>query len=213
MKNDKEIVLTGRKPDEMMEMASKMLSVDKSEIKFEILEEKKGLLTSFIGNRFKIRYYREDSASALLVTRTLLKHMGIEGKVTIEEREGYDYIRIFARQDERVLIGKDGRAINSLEHIIGRISYNGDSQKRGVILDVGDYRRKREKYLEKMARDLASRARSTRREILTEPLLASERRIVHRTLQSGSRVKTYAVGKGTFKKIVISPEAGNGRRR
>jgi spoIIIJ-associated protein len=207
----KEIILVGKDPEEMREMASKMIGIEKEKLQQEILEKKSGMLNFLTGNKYRIRYYCEKSNSPLTIAEKMLHLMNIDAKVTSEEKDGYVYIRIFSKKDESLLIGKEGKVINSLEHLIGRISCNGESDEmKGVILDVGNYRKRREKMLEKTANTIASKVCSQQKEKMTRPLLASERRIIHKTLQFNEKIKTYTVGRGTHKRVVISLKEAKG---
>jgi predicted RNA-binding protein Jag len=54
-----------------------------------------------------------------------------------------------------------------------------------------------------MARGLMEEARRTGEEISTEPLPASERRIVHLEVAESPGMETVTIGDGYFKRVVI----------
>ena len=73
-----------------------------------------------------------------------------------------------------------------------------------VVVDVSGYRKRRERDLEEMARGLARRAIRTGQRVITAPLEASERRIIHLALQDSKKVTTPSEGEEPFRRFVIS---------
>jgi predicted RNA-binding protein Jag len=59
-----------------------------------------------------------------------------------------------------------------------------------------------------MARELMEEARSTGAEVTTEPLPASERRIVQPRGGRGSGMETVTVGDGYYKRVVVRQATG-----
>jgi spoIIIJ-associated protein len=114
---------------------------------------------------------------------------------------------IEAGDDSSILIGKRGKNLNSLQYIVNRICGRQDENTRPVIIDIEDYRQRRRDSLEAMARRLAAKARSSRREVETEPLSASDRRLVHMALKEEGDMVTQSRGEGPFKNVVIKPKS------
>jgi len=76
---------------------------------------------------------------------------------------------------------------------------------RPVTIDVEGYRARRRDSIEAMARRLAEKSKSSKRDIETEPLSAAERRFVHMALKEDDDVQTKSRGEGPFKNVVIKP--------
>ena len=74
-----------------------------------------------------------------------------------------------------------------------------------VILDTENYRQRRRESLESLAHNLASKAKTTRRKVILEPMTPYERRIIHAALQSDRYVDTYSEGDEHHRYVVISP--------
>jgi spoIIIJ-associated protein len=74
-----------------------------------------------------------------------------------------------------------------------------------VVVDVEDYRQRRERTLRDVAARAAERVRRTRQTVALEPMPSNERRIVHLTLQGDRFVATHSIGEGDGRKVVISP--------
>ena len=107
-------------------------------------------------------------------------------------------------QDAGHLIGYRGETLYSLQNILVSIaSKNLDSRVR-VILDIEDYKHKREKTLEDLADRMERRVIRTGRPVTLEPMKPYERKIIHTKLQSSSKVITHSIGEEPRRRLVIS---------
>ena len=75
-----------------------------------------------------------------------------------------------------------------------------------VQLDVGGYRKKREKTLESLASRLAEKALTTGRNIALDPMNSYERRIVHTALAEVDGISTYSEGVEPQRRVIITLE-------
>ena len=107
-------------------------------------------------------------------------------------------------EDSKVLIGHRGDVLNALQTIIKAVGNNNKSERARIILNISDYRERREKTLEDLAVKISKTVIKTGKSITLEPMTAYERKIIHSKLQSSNRVKTYSVGEEPFRKVVIS---------
>lgn len=67
-----------------------------------------------------------------------------------------------------------------------------------------NYRKKREKTLERLAKRLASKVKDTKKSVTLEPMQPNERRIIHTALQGDSAIDTKSIGEEPNRRIVIS---------
>jgi len=74
-----------------------------------------------------------------------------------------------------------------------------------IVVDVGNYRQRRQESLEGLARRMAERVQQTGRSLMLEPMGAYERRIVHLALRDDPSVYTESTGEGENRKVVIFP--------
>ena len=74
-----------------------------------------------------------------------------------------------------------------------------------VIVDVEDYRKRREERLEERARELAERVRETGREEELDPMNSYERKLVHDAVADIDGVETVSRGEEPERYVVISP--------
>lgn len=102
------------------------------------------------------------------------------------------------------LIGYRGATINALQTLAGAIANKNSTSKIAVIVDVGDYRCRREKTLEDLAEKISQRVIKTRKSVTLDPMSAYERKIIHTKLQSNDKVKTFSKGEEPHRRVVIS---------
>jgi spoIIIJ-associated protein len=77
-----------------------------------------------------------------------------------------------------------------------------------VVVDVENYRARREESLRSLAERIAYRVRRNGKPFTLEAMPASDRRIIHLTLRDRSDVETYSIGEGPARRVVISPKRG-----
>lgn len=131
--------------------------------------------------------------------------LAIDASIEISEKDGCMCISVEGDDASR-LIGRRGESLDSLQMILG-LAVNRDRDKYvKVLLDIENYRAKREESLIKYANKMARQAAKQRRVIKLEPMNPYERRIIHSALQSDRYVKTYSEGKDPYRKIVIEPK-------
>ena len=75
-----------------------------------------------------------------------------------------------------------------------------------VSVEVGDYKKNREEWLEKLALDAKEKAIFNNKEVFLTDLKAWERRVVHMVLQEDDKVITESSGEGKERVLVIKPK-------
>ncbi len=89
----------------------------------------------------------------------------------------------------------------------------GGKKEKGymrVILDVEDYRAKREETLRTLARRMASKVQKYKNSVTLEPMNPYERRIIHSEIQQIPGVTTTSVGIDNERRIIIYSEDSEG---
>ena len=94
--------------------------------------------------------------------------------------------------------------MNSLQVILNSIANKNANSRIRVILNISNYKEKREKSLEELADKISKTVLKTGKSITLEPMMAYERKIIHNRLQSNTRVTTYSVGEEPYRKVVIA---------
>ena len=108
-----------------------------------------------------------------------------------------------------ILIGRRRQALDALQYLLNlAVNRKHADEKVHFVLDVEDYRRRREQTLIKLAKSVAERVIKTRREVKLEPMNRHERKIIHTVLQDNDRVDTHSAGEEPYRYIVVSPKRG-----
>lgn len=213
---------TGRTAEEAVEKALAKLGRSRDEVEVTVLVEgTRGILG--IGAeeaRVRVSHREPESELARLAKASLqqlLDLMDMEAQVTIES----------AQEDEQppsvilnitspyggILIGRRGETLAALQSLLGLMVNKQTGSWVRVMLDVEGYRERREQMLHDMAYRTAERAQRYRQPIMMEPMIPSERRIVHLTLEDHPYVTTHSIGEGDNRRVVVEPrQRGEGSR-
>jgi len=106
--------------------------------------------------------------------------------------------------DMGVLIGKRGQTLDSLQYLLSLIVNKGVDGYIRVKADTEDYRDRRKRTLEQLAKRKATSVKRNRRPEALEPMNPYERRIIHSALQGDRYVTTYSEGEGEDRRVIIT---------
>lgn len=137
--------------------------------------------------------------------KQMIEDMGIDCDIESRTEGNMIKFNILCSQesDIGIIIGKRGETLDSLQYIVNLVTNrNADTYIR-VILDCNQYRSKRERSLQKLARRLADKAIQTGRDIKLEPMNPYERRIIHTYLQNDENVNTFSQGNEPNRRVII----------
>ncbi len=119
--------------------------------------------------------------------------------------DGNVFVQVIG-DEASVLIGRRGEALDSLQMLLNLAVNKGEAEYVRVMLDIENYRTKREESLRKYANKMARQATKQRRIVKLEPMNPYERRIVHSSLKDDRYVKTYSEGKDPYRRVIIEPK-------
>lgn len=105
-----------------------------------------------------------------------------------------------------ILIGKHGQTLDALQYLTNLAAGKTFRHHYFILLDVENYRERRQDTLEALARRLAGKVKRTGEEIRLEPMAAGERRIIHLALQDDHAVSTDSEGEAPYRYVVIRPK-------
>ncbi len=202
----KEIEIEGKTLEDALLKAKEILEVPLDKIDYKIIEYgREGILG--IGARpFRISAWIKELPEDILrnFIKEILKRLNVKGRIKISKEEGN--IKISIEGDNLgELIGPAGRTLSSLEYII-RL-YASKMQITDIItVDIDHYREGRERYLEELAKKVASKVKKEKKEYKLKPMTPKERRIIHLTLQDDPDVITYSEGEDPERYVVIAPK-------
>lgn len=226
----KSIIVEGKTTSEAISNGLKELNVSKDKVNIKIIEEhEKRSFFSILSPRIvKVELtLKEEETNQLKIKKnnTILpdeealnsaklkidnfmndfikEFTNLEYKTEIDLQNGF--LKIDINGDEsKILIGYRGEVLNSLQVILNSIANKDSREKIKIILNISNYREKREKSLEELADKLSKTVFKTGKSITLEPMTAYERKVIHNRLQSSDKVKTYSIGEEPHRKVVIS---------
>ena len=142
--------------------------------------------------------------------KTLLDYMKVSAVITVEKKLSDEDDREFYRvdiegDDLSLLIGRRAETLNAIQYMVSLIVTHNFGTWIRTQVDIQNYRSRRERELQKLARRMADQVISTGRKQMLEPMPANERRIVHIELRKRDDVYTESVGEEPNRKIFIYP--------
>jgi spoIIIJ-associated protein len=224
----KSIEISARTVAEAVELALAQLGKDRDEVAIAVLEsgegEEEALVRvtvvddeeSLVSTTPVPKYTGDVAGLARSFLEALLERMDVHAYVTVVtsqvpgqrgEPEETITLHVEGADEEAMglLIGRRGETLRSLQFLLNLLVSRRVQRWPQLVVDVGNYRQRRQESLEGLARRMAERVRQTGRSITLEPMAAYERRIVHLALRDDSRVYTESMGEGENRKVAIYP--------
>ena len=106
-------------------------------------------------------------------------------------------------EDLGILIGKHGQTLDAIQYLTNLMANKEVHRRCQIVVDVENYRSRREETLIQLAHRLGAKVRRTRQKIALEPMNAFERKIIHVALQNEKHIKTDSEGQEPYRHIVI----------
>ena len=106
-------------------------------------------------------------------------------------------------EDLGILIGKHGQTLDAIQYLTNLVANKEVRRRCQIVVDVENYRSRREETLIQLAHRLGAKVRRTRQKIALEPMNAFERKIIHVALQNEKHIKTDSEGQEPYRHIVI----------
>ncbi len=143
------------------------------------------------------------------ILETLMGHLGFQG-VSVEVREGEtSRLNVVGDGGDREalgsLIGRKGERLSALQHLVNLMLSRRTGQWTRVLVDVEDYRGRRERQLVDLATRAAERVVETGKMLQLEPMPALERRWIHIALRDNPGVSTQSIGEEPNRRVVVLP--------
>jgi len=134
--------------------------------------------------------------------------MGIlDAKIQVrEEKEEQKIVFDIYSEDRGILIGKQGQTLFALQYLLNRVLTDITEEKNKYIIDIANYRKRHKIMLEKMAKNIAQRVLEKKEPEELKDMSAFDRRVIHVFFQDHPHLKTYSVGEGVQRKIIIAPK-------
>lgn len=102
-----------------------------------------------------------------------------------------------------VVIGKHGQTLDAIQHLVNIVVNSGQTSRVRIRIDSENYRDKRNKTLESLAKSVANNVRKTHKDYELEPMSSYERRIIHSVLQKERNIETVSIGVDRERRVVV----------
>lgn len=193
--------------EEAKKLAVEDFGVNESDLTFTIVNEKKGFLG--IGGKISV----EAVIDADGITRgkeyiqMILDNNNIQGFIERKIRGSNVEFNVEAGELNGYLIGKNARSLIALQTLVNIVvnNYYESDETKAVFVDIGGYKKRREKNLETMAINFAKQVSRTKQKIQLDYLNAYERKIIHNKLSTWKNIKTHSEGVEPNRFLIIEP--------
>ena len=194
-------VFDGKTEEEVILKALNELNVKEDELLYTINEEVSGLLKKkkYIMN---VVLKTDILEFAKKYIKDIVNNMGLDVNLETKRNENNIQIRLFSNNNQ-ILIGKNGRTLSSLQTLVRQAIYVQSGIYTNVILDVENYKQKKQKNIEFLAKKLAKEVQKTKIEIKMDCMNSYERRLVHEILKDFKGIKTESEGEEPNRYVVI----------
>lgn len=206
----KSLEIRSKSKEEAINKALVELNSKLEDLEIEVLESPiKGFL-GFLGAKdglYKFTVIEKETEIEIDIAKAfvenILKNSNIDADLSVTQ-EG-NLIKVDIRgQEAAALIGRRGETLDSIQLLTGLAlnKINKNSNMR-VLVDIEDYRSKREESLIRYAHKVAREVAKTKRTKKLDYMNPYERRIIHSALQNDKYVSTYSEGTDPYRRLVI----------
>ncbi len=102
-----------------------------------------------------------------------------------------------------ILIGKEGKNLNSLQSILRNTIKNQTELNIKINIDISNYKNKKMKNLEFEVKKIAREVLKTKLSVSLDPMNSYERRFIHNLINTYDHLETESVGEGKERHIII----------
>ena len=145
------------------------------------------------------------------ILEELMKHLGFDVRIDVETGDT-SRLNVVGGADGHEalgsLIGRKGERLSALQHLVNLMLSKRMGEWTRVLVDVEDYRGRRERQLRDLATRAAGRVTETGKMIQLEPMPALERRWIHLALRDHPDVVTQSIGEEPNRRIVVLLRGG-----
>ena len=141
---------------------------------------------------------------AMAYVGEILRAMGLT-EFTLTPRYYEENVRL-QLSGEKIgsVIGRRGETLDAIQYLASLVANRGEGEYIRLSIDSGNYREKRARTLEALARKLAGQAVRTGRSITLEPMNPYERRIIHGAVATVKGATSASTGVEPNRRVVIS---------
>lgn len=195
-------VYTGKNLDELLKSVAEEKGVSVDDLTYTVKEEKSGFLG--IGGKVEAEVYCSKDIEEFMKNYLdqFFENIEMQADVVVINDNGFYRINIDA-ENNAVLIGKNGRALQSLNTIVKAAASAEFRKKIGVLIDINGYKQDKYKKVCALAMRVAKDVRRTKTDAILDPMPADERKAIHNHLADMENISTVSEGEGNQRRLKI----------
>ena len=148
----------------------------------------------------------KNNETSVEFVKGLLSAMNLVADVNLKETKDNSQVTIEI-EDAGSVIGYRGECLSAIQYLANVVEQKHNKNAKRVVVDAGDYKKKREQQLRDLAIKVAGKVEATGRPHKFEPMNAYERRIIHTELQNYSSVETHSEGEEPHRRLIVTKKA------
>lgn len=198
----------GKTVEQAIEKGLKEMGLSRDEVQVEIISLGTSGFLGILGARpAKVRLKVQAQPRVKKIVEAILDKMGFPGSVRSFSEEGGRLTAVIESEGgEKHLQANNGAALDALEYLLGKICHQSEQD---IHLDIGGFRQSQGDHLKTMALELARKVKETGQEQKLPPMPPHQRKVIHKALENNPDVKTFAVGEGDRRRVIIAPRQGS----
>jgi spoIIIJ-associated protein len=206
----------GPSVEDAVEAALAELGATEQEVRIEVLQEPKGGFLGVGGQEavVRVRVTREELDMDALEEQAdlaadfvedLLAKMGIDATAEPNVVNDRMYVDILGddEDDMALLIGRHGATLEAIQELTRMVVGRRLDERTRVIIDVEDYRKRREERMIDRALQVARRVLDTGQEESLDPMNPYERKLIHDAVADLGGLETSSRGEEPERSVVI----------
>jgi len=220
----------GKSEKDAIALAEQELQIDRDKLQIKLIQKGR---SSFLGigegqkARIRVVYNENDIGSASTVEKEaasdheiadqyiessldflegLFERMNIEVDIEADEPEEDKIFIRLKSPNSALIIGKRGKTLDAIQMLTNTATGHKVSKDFKTVIDIENYREKREIVLTDLAIKMAAEARKSGKIKSLEPMNPFERRLIHLALQGEDGIETRSEGEGIYRKVKIIPQ-------
>ena len=197
--------VSGKTKEEAIQLAKEELQEVEENLFIRELESTKGGLFKSKKVEIEVIEKREVVKDIKDYLIKLLKNMGYSVNIEVKNKEEVPKYIIFSDNDA-LLIGKNGKNLKALSLVVSGYLNKELGRNYKFVIDVNEYKEKREHSLERLAKRIAREVGQTKVAAKLDPMNSYERRIIHNILTNNKKVYTESEGEEPNRCVVIKPK-------
>ena len=195
----------GKTKEEAIQLAKEELQEVEENLFIKEVETTKGGLFKSKKVEIEVIEKREVVKDIKDYLQRILKAMGYSVNIEVKNKDDIPKYVIFSDNDA-LLIGKNGKNLKALSTVVSGYLNNELGKNYKFVIDVNEYKEKREHSLERLAKRIAREVAQTKVEAKLDSMNSYERRIIHNVLTNNKRVYTESEGEEPNRYVVIKPK-------